>query len=487
MPFTIATFEQALVEALSTLPMAAAADGDDDEDDHTRRPRPLCVALSGGLDSSVLLVACADLARDHPRHRWTVRSIHVDHRLHADSARWSDASQQLAWSLDVPIDVVRVDDAQPAPGESPEAVARDARYAALRARLEPGAVLLTAHHADDQLETVLLQWLRGGGLRAVAGMPPLAPLGDRAWHARPLLGFERHELEAFARERGLTWVTDPSNDDLRYDRNYLRHAVLPTLRRRWPAAPRTVGRVAAYAREALQLEREVAARDLAAAARGVTLDVATLHGLPEARQCLVLRAWLVALGLPVPPAGTLAALRRDVRLAAPDRNPYTAWADVAVHRYRGRLHAVRRAHDDEPRRAEGDWPPAASSSYAWTPSSSVALEPGIGAGLSRARLPARLRVAARRGGEAFRPAGSTHRRPLRKWLQEHDVLPWRREDLPLLLDAGGRVVAVADLACAHEYAAQPDEPSWRVTWHGRGEVTEADALARRWPEHPTIG
>ena len=138
------------------------------------RPAGLCVALSGGLDSTVLLAALAErYRRDGTR---PLRAIHVDHGLHADSATWAARCERLAASLAIALDPVRVD-ARPAAGESPEAAAREARYAALAGRLGEREVLLTAHHADDQLETILLQWLRGGGLRAVAGMPSVAPFG----------------------------------------------------------------------------------------------------------------------------------------------------------------------------------------------------------------------------------------------------------------------------------------------------------------------
>jgi tRNA(Ile)-lysidine synthetase-like protein len=112
--------------------------------------------------------------------------------------------------------------------------------------------------------------------------------------------------------------------------------------------------------------------------------------------------------------------------------------------------------------------------------------PDVGVGLSRERVPARIDVRQRSGGEAFQPAGGAHHRPLRKWLQEHDVLPWRRENLPLLF-AADRLIAVADLGIAADFAARAGEPSWRIAWNHRGPVTEADALASQWPASPLIG
>lgn len=466
----------------------------------------VCVALSGGLDSTVLLVALAQLRRESTRAFAGLRALHVDHGLHPDSAQWSAACQRLCSAHEVAFTSLRVN-AAAGRGHSPEAAARQARYDALRAAITHDEVLLTAHQADDQLETVLLQWLRGGGLRAVAGMERAVRFGTAgAWLGRPLLEFTRADLAQWARAEGLEWVEDPANADLRYDRNYLRHEVLPAVRRRWPAAPHTIARVAEFAADALDLEREVAVADLAARVRGSALDLTGWAELPDARQRALVRAWLSSLGLPVPPSRTLAGWIRDLTVAAPDRNPEARWAGAVVRRYRDRLYAERPSATAV---HESDWiltdsglgssgrdpvaaAPTVPSRYAWTEHSSLELVPAIGQGLSRARCPSRLVVRRRAGGEQFRSSGSLHRCDLRKWLQQHDVLPWRRSELPLLYEPSGTrsLVAVADLACDAHYAARPDEPSWRVVWHGRGAVTASDVEGMRllnWREHPPIG
>jgi tRNA(Ile)-lysidine synthase len=451
----------------------------------------LCIALSGGLDSTVLLVALAKSQRDAgaaglespvPRDilaRSSLRAIHVDHGLHARSAEWSESCRRLAAAWSIPFESVQVS-ASATAGESPEAAARVARYGALRARLEAGEVLLTAHHADDQLETVLLQWLRGGGLRALAGMPRIARFGSSAWHARPLLPFTRAELLEWGERQHLQWQEDPSNIDTRFDRNYLRLEVLPALRRRWPAAARTIGRVAEHARDGIESEDALAERDLAGIKVGSALDVPSLLALTAARQRGVLRAWLRGLALPLPSAQSLAALRHDIGAAAADRNPKVDWPGVVVHRYRNRLYALPRS-SVMPR--TGVWVAPDKARFDLTDTTALELVADLGVGLSRSRLPATLRVETRSSGESFTPAGSAHRRQLRKWLQEHDVLPWRRTEVPLLF-ADHYLVAVGDLGICAEFAALPDEPSWRVVWHGRGIVTESDALRFNWRGDP---
>jgi tRNA(Ile)-lysidine synthase len=449
--FTPGRLSVALEECLSTLDPPASG---------------LCVALSGGLDSTALLAAL--VAGRRVCGSPPVRAIHVDHGLHADSAHWAKQCAAQAAALGVALEQARVD-ARPARGESPEAAARAARYAAFAERLAPGEVLLTAHHADDQLESILLQWLRGGGVRAVAGMPRVSRFA-RGWHARPLLDYTRDEIRAWAENERLEWLTDPSNCDPRFDRNYLRLEVLPAIRGRWPAAARTAGRVAAHAAELLRMEAEIARADLALAADGRTLSLERLGLLPVARQRWVLRAWLRALGLPVPAVATLEAAMHDLDVAAPDRVPCSNWPGARLYRYRGRLYA----EVDASCRATvpaGDWAPG--SAYGLGALGALELVAATGVGLSRSKLPAALHVTTRAEGEEFHPAGSQHRRPLRKWLQERGVLPWRRAQVPLIR-SGREIVAIGDLAYGTRYVAEPGEPSWAVAWRGRPPITETE-------------
>jgi tRNA(Ile)-lysidine synthase len=425
----------------------------------------LCVAYSGGLDSTVLLHGLHGLyggASLPP-----LRAVHVDHGLHGESQRWARDCERASAALGLACRVLRVDARAPR-GASPEAAARTARYAALAGELAADEVLLTAHHADDQLETVLLQLLRGGGLAGVAGMPRLARFAA-GWHGRPLLGFTRAALRVWASAEQLDWTEDPSNLDPRFDRNYLRLAVLPAIRDRWPGAAATVGQVAVRAAEAVDLATSIAAADLAAVREGRTLPLARFEQLSEPRQRAVLRAWLEECGLPLPSARTLAALRRDLWQAAADRIPCARWQDARVYRYRGRLYADR-ARD--PPAAVAQWP--IGQGLTLGADGRLELAVSVGRGLSRARLPDRLQLRPREGGETFLPAGHTQHRPLRKWLQERGVLPWLRDRVPLVY-AGEELVAVGGVAYGAQYAAQADEPSWEIAWTGRPLLTEDEA------------
>ena len=207
------------------------------------------VAFSGGVDSHVLLHALA--ARRHEL-AMPLGAVHVDHGLHGHSPAWAEHCRQVC--ADLGVEYARLaGDARPAPGESPEAAARALRYGLLADWLPAGALLLSAHHQDDQAETLLLQLLRGAGPKGLSAMPGAAPLG-RGTLLRPLLDCGRADLLAYARAQRLDWLEDPSNADTRLDRNFLRQRLLPELKTRWPAAAAVLARSSELCAEAAELQ-----------------------------------------------------------------------------------------------------------------------------------------------------------------------------------------------------------------------------------------
>ncbi|HSC48075.1 MAG TPA: tRNA lysidine(34) synthetase TilS [Gammaproteobacteria bacterium] len=412
------------------------------------------VALSGGLDSSVLLEA---LARGRDSLPGELVAVHVNHGLQPSAPDWQRHCEALCARLKLPLTTKTVQvDAHP--GEGLEAAARERRYTVFREILAPGEMLLLAHHEDDQSETFLLQALRGAGVRGLAAMPAVAPFAAGTL-VRPLLGYQRAELEAWAKQQGLKWVEDPSNRDTDYDRNYLRREVLPLVKRRWPAAGATVSRSARFAAEAEALLEELAAEDGAHYRIGLTLPVKAITELSSARSRNLLRHWLRQRGLPLPPAHKLDEILLQAQ-AGVDRNPCIGWAGAEVRRYRGRLHALEPLPEAPPefhlhRGESRDLGPGLGS---------LALKPAVGEGI-RAELcgPRGLRVVFRSGGEECRPTGYGHQRPLKKWLQELHVVPWLRGRLPLLY-AEQELLAVAGLFACEPHAAAPGEAGLRVEW-----------------------
>jgi tRNA(Ile)-lysidine synthase len=426
-----------------------------------RRPgqAPLCVAFSGGGDSTAVLEAC-HLAGAGPR----LRAIHVNHGLAADADAWEEACRRFCAGRAIPFEARRVVVA--GAGRGREAAARSARYAALAAALLPGEHLLTAHHADDQLETVLLHLARGSGVEGLAAMAALQPLGPGfLW--RPLLDVPGGVLRAFVRDRGLAVISDPSNADVALDRNFLRSRVVPPWRERWPHLARAAGRSARLAGEAAALLAERAAEDAVAVGRAPRLAVAALRALGEARQRNLLR-WLARqAGLPVPPESTLRA--GVAALLAPGaRSPAVRWPGAWLRRYRGHLYLFADPGPDPGPAPPRPWPAGGSLDLGpWR--GRLRLVTTAGPGLDAALVQAGLVVHFRAGAIRLRPAGDRHHRSLKYLCQSAGIVPWMRPHLPLVYGAAGgpaagRLLAVADRWISADAVASQAGPALAVEW-----------------------
>ncbi len=414
--------------------------------------RKFAVAFSGGLDSTVLLTAICRLKP--PRD---VRALHVDHGLHADSKDWEGYCRAAAASLGAGYGSLRCP-VNPVPGESIEAQARAVRYRALEQLLAPGEILLTAHHADDQLETVLLRLLRGTGVRGLRGIAPLQPLGA-GFLARPLLGVSRAEILAAARDCGLEWIEDPSNRDTRFDRNYVRAELIPQLTERWPAAARTVGRAAGQMAEAQLILDEAALAD--APGDPDRIDCAVLCDLSPIRRRNVLRHSIARLGLPMPDTRQMKELIRALDVRRRDAGPRVQWPGGEARIYRDRLYLLEPLPAASPPGYSGE----VSLARPWSgPEGSIRLVSGSGQGLPANWAEEGFSVRFREGGERFRPMGRPHSRPLKKWLQEAGIPPWLRARIPLLYREDS-LVAVGDLWIADAAAESAGNRSrWQVQW-----------------------
>jgi tRNA(Ile)-lysidine synthase len=414
-----------------------------------------CVALSGGLDSSVLLHAVVRAGAS------PLRAIHVNHRLNERAADWARHCEQLCAALGVPL-LVRTVDVSRGGGQGLEAAARLERYRALAAALRPGEAVLTAHHLDDQAETVLINLLRGAGVAGLRGIPARSVvLGCQV--VRPLLEVPRAALRAYAQEAGIDWVEDPSNQDARIARSYLRNEIMPKLAARWPGASVTIARAGRLCGEAAGLIDALAEQDARRLVRRGRIDLGGLKALGAARQANVLRfvcrQWLGS----VPPEARLRAGLQQLLEAGPDRSPLLSWSGGEIRRYRDALYVQQPLGVPCPR---GDLRISARAGCGLDlgePLGRLRLVRARGQGLSAARTGPDLTVRFRAGGERLRPAGTKSTRELKKLLQERGVVPWMRERIPLLY-AGESLVAVAGLWVADEFAAVGTEPGLRVRW-----------------------
>lgn len=283
------------------------------------------VAYSGGVDSHVLLHLMMQL---YPEQ---TQAIHIHHGLSPNADAWRLHCQRVCDALRVPLLSQQIQ-VKPKPRHSLEALARDARYAAMRGLLPAGGALLTGHHQDDQAETVLLQLMRGAGVRGLSGMPKHKSLGQGQLY-RPLLSFSRAEIKAYATEAGLEWVDDESNQSTQFDRNFLRQVVMPALTSRRAGVMANMARSAAHLAEASALVNTLAEIDFEAIK---TADLNCVLRLPlqrfsEARLRNVLRYWLTSvLSVMSPSEAILAQIIQQLVLGQPDSQPIVRWGDVSL-------------------------------------------------------------------------------------------------------------------------------------------------------------
>lgn len=430
----------------------------------------IVVAFSGGRDSMVLLDALA-LARGAS----SIVAWHVHHGLQPAAERWPAFCEGEATRLGVAFGCTRLE-TRPAPGDNLEAWAREARYAALwRAVAASGAAaLVTAHHADDQFETVLMRLARGSGPQALGGMVP-AERRPGGWLLRPLLEVPGERLQAWAQARGLRWIEDPMNADETLLRSALRHRVLPAFCAAAPGLRESVLRSARLLREAGDALRELGEADLRAAGLAPdarSIDRRALAALPPARRSQAVRAWFRALGIAMPPQPMLAQWMAQM-LDGGSAAAAVAAGAWRFRRYRD-LIAVEAVRARDWRREPG--PPL---TLRWSGAEVIEL-PGWrarlhvsrdadGCGIDASRLaaaPLQVKVAA--AGARLRPRAGAPSRSLKNLFQERGVPPWLRAGMPAVF-AGERLLYVAGLGtdCTHEPPPaadvvrlrwQPDDP-----------------------------
>jgi len=411
----------------------------------------LWIAYSGGLDSHLLLYALAQL-----RPRFELRAIHIHHGLHAQADNWAVHCKKVCQVLEIACEVKRVK-VHSTPREGLEANARSARYDAIGQLLAPGDVVLTAQHADDQAETLLLQLLRGAGVAGLAAMPPVSRLA-KGWLVRPLLAYTRAQLQDYARQANLHWIEDSSNADTRFDRNFLRHEIMPLLRQRWFRVSLMLSRAARHQAEADELLQILAEEDLQTC-KGRTakqLFLPALSRLKPVRQRNVLRFWIKKLGLPLPSTVQLQHVFSDIVTAKADRQPVVRWRGGEVRRYRDFLFAM------------PNLPPAPNQNLIWSFPETLPLPfgelrtlkvQGRGLKLEPGTL---LQVRFRQGGEIFRMRGS--RRMVKKLLQTAELPPWQRPFIPLIYFEN-TLIAIPNIGVADGFVAQEGEMGWKIQWN----------------------
>lgn len=289
----------------------------------------LAVGLSGGCDSVVLLhlLTCLGFAG-------RLDAIHVHHGLSPNADAWGLFCADYCARLGVPL-IIRHVCVATTSGQGLEAAARKARYAAFAGM--SADCLLLGHHRGDQAETVLFNLLRGSGVTGAAGMPAERQFGCLRL-LRPLLDSSRQEIEAYATSAGLAWIDDESNADISLTRNYLRHEVMASLARRFPAAEASLAQAAANFGEAAGLLDELAKQDWQRVGAGEAARMSEMRMLSLPRLKNLLRYRLRCLGWQVPVATRLDEFARQLLSASPDRHPELVLPAGKMWVGRGLLH-----------------------------------------------------------------------------------------------------------------------------------------------------
>jgi tRNA(Ile)-lysidine synthase len=424
---------------------------------------PVCVGLSGGLDSVVLLHLFAEHAEASGRK---VSALHVHHGLSPNADNWVKFCERLCANQGVPLVVERVRVNPDATG-GVEAAARMARYAAFAAR--PETYIALAHHLDDQAETVLFQLLRGTGLKGIAAMPELRPLVGGKFVFRPLLQQPRAAMRAFAQSRGLRWIEDESNALTLYDRNFLRLQVAPMLDERFPGWQESLARFARHAGAAGELLDALALADGVPVRPGVPLPLR--EDLSAERRSNALRAWLARNAVAMPSEARLAEMVRQLWEAREDARVRVEHAGVALVRHKGEALIERGL---APAALASSSPTGQPWQVPWRRESELELGPdrgvirfesAMGEGIRASLASGEWCFRARAGGETIRLGADRPTRTLKNLLHERELPMWQRDNLPLLFH-GDRLVWVPGVGIAADYACGEGEeglsPSWRV-------------------------
>lgn len=410
-------------------------------------PIKILVAFSGGLDSHVLLHLFSKLSKDDIN----LRAIYINHGLQAESDQWTKHCELICNALAVDFKSVSLN-LRISKGESIEQLAREGRYQALSEQILEDEVLVTAHHQNDQAETFLLQLFRGAGVQGLASMAAQNSFDQgRHLHIRPLLGFSRDTLEAYAKQYDLDYIEDPSNKDITFDRNFLRQNIMPQLRQRWLGIDKTISRSAAIQAETKTLLDELAEEILPKILSEelyysldnnqqtlAPIDLTLFSRISLAKQRLVLRHWIAKQGFLNPSDKKLSHIFSDLIDAAEDKQPTIKWQGAEMRRYQNRLFIMSplMKHD-------------ASKVIDWNLVNPIKLT-SLSLQLSPADIDVKLHnpdetitIRFRQGGEKIEipKRGNIS---LKNYFQELGIPPWIRSRLPLVY-AGEKLVEIVGL------------------------------------------
>ena len=414
----------------------------------------LVLAFSGGLDSTVLLHLLAECRKTLS---FQLSAQHVHHGLSPNADAWADFCRNFCKQLNIPLTIsaVKVNKNN---GLGLEATAREARYKTLLS-VDADFICL-AHHQDDQAETLLLQLARGAGVKGLAGM---AAVSEKL--LRPLLYVQRSHLGAYAKQHQLIWIEDESNADTRFDRNFMRHKVLPILEESYPSIRQTLSRSAQHMADANELLDELALIDALQANfdlnKNATISLSTLKNLSESRVNNCLRWWLAQNGLQMPSQQQLQQITQQLMHAKQDAAIKLKVSEsCTLRRYQNRAYLVQ----ELPQNAPINWLWQGEDVIDLPNKTQLIFSKKMGKGISLRKIEnAKLRIKFREGSERFKPQLGRPHRSLKVMLQNIEMPPWQREQLPLIF-MDNTLVVIPNIGVDANLQASIDEMGLVVNW-----------------------
>lgn len=426
------------------------------------------VGYSGGMDSHVLLDALVKLLGPKP-----LTAVHINHQMSPNADSWQQHCQTCCDGLGVPMVTKSV--VVENTGYGLEQAAREARYGVFEEIIGEGGLLLLAHHADDQVETVLYRLLRGTGTKGLAGIPMSRSLGAGEI-LRPLLPFPRMELEAYASAKNLKWIEDESNKDTAFDRNFLRQKVVPVLAERWPDYAARVTHSAALCSETDQLAIILAAQDLAAVYErseriGWSIALEPFTALDVSRQANLLRHWAGQHQLPQPGHRIIETVLHELLPARQDAEPLVSWNGVQLRRYQKHLYLLPENFSSLMEGTDSEQlSEILEKELVWDVQSDLTLSDGSELSVTKEqgkglKIPEEESVCVRfrSGGERCKPAGRNGSNTLKKLFQEYGLEPWLRNRVPLVY-VQDQLAAVGDLWVCDEFSVAEEEQGAVLQW-----------------------
>jgi len=429
----------------------------------------LYVGYSGGLDSHVLLHVIIELIG-----KKRITAVHVNHQLSSNSDIWQKHCEDRC--LEIGVDIICKTVSIKNRGTGIEDAARNARYSVFEKLLKKNDLLILAHHADDQIETMLFRLFRGSGIKGMSGMPISRLLGNGELF-RPLLPFFRRDLESYASANQINWIEDDSNLDIAFDRNFIRHKLIPTINERWPNSSFKLNRSANIFAESDFLINILAQKDFKIVTEvservGWSISIDKLNGFEIIRQKNILRYWFNLHNLTLPSYAVLDNALNQMIGSKIDAEPIVSWGDLQLRRFNKKLYLLPLNFEDpnySVKKKKGrelleknsiKWD--GSSQLILPDSSSLCVKQKMKGGL-RIDVKKNLEIRFRSGGERCKPKGRSGSNTLKKLFQEYTLEPWLRNNIPLIY-IDNRLAAVGDLWVCDEFCAESDELGIQLEW-----------------------